>query len=279
MRKTSQKRAAVAQTLNDNQPSLLHGWRKDAIAGAVAAAALGAVVANAAFLQSGPHPAPLFSSKPMPVSAPAKTSIRVVGQEITGPAPQVALPRGRPAEADWPKADLPKSEVNKIEPAKPDLQAAQRPRNEIIADIQRELSRRGFYDGAADGVFGPKTNAAMRDFEQASGLRPGGEPNDVFLRALTRSQAKAGPARAAAAQPVATDPIAELIAPSSKRIFAVQRALTDYGYGQFKPNGTFGPETKAAIEQFERARKLPVSGQISPKLMRELAVVTGRELD
>jgi peptidoglycan hydrolase-like protein with peptidoglycan-binding domain len=149
----------------------------------------------------------------------------------------------------------------------------------VIADIQRELARRGFYDGAADGVFGPKTNAAMRDFEQASGLRPGGEPNEVFLRALTRSPAKAAPQRTSTAQPSATDPIAELIAPSSKRIFAVQRALTDYGYGQFKPSGTFGPETKAAIEQFERARKMPVTGQISPRLMRELAIVTGRELD
>ena len=59
----------------------------------------------------------------------------------------------------------------------------------------------------------------------------------------------------------------------------MQRALTDYGYGQFKPNGTYGPETRAAIEQFERTRKLPVTGQISPKLMRELSVVTGRELD
>jgi peptidoglycan hydrolase-like protein with peptidoglycan-binding domain len=59
----------------------------------------------------------------------------------------------------------------------------------------------------------------------------------------------------------------------------VQRALTDYGYGQFKPNGTLGPETKAAIEQFERKRKMPVTGQISPRLLQELSVVTGRPLD
>lgn len=277
MRKTSQRKGA-AQALDDAQPSA-HGFRKDAIAAMVAVAALSAVIANAAFMQSGPHPAPLFAGKPVPIPTPAPKSIRVVGQEITGPPPQVVLPKGRPVEADLPKAELPKADTLKTESARPDAQAAQRPRTEVIADIQRELARRGFYDGAADGVFGPKTNAAMRDFEQASGLRPGAEPNDVFLRALTRSPAKAGPQRTAAAQPAASDPIGELIAPSSKRIFAVQRALTDYGYGQFKPNGTFGPETKAAIEQFERARKLPVTGQISPKLMRELAIVTGRELD
>lgn len=282
MRKSSKGKIA-AQALDDLQPSG-HGWRKDAIAGVVAAAALTAVVVNAAFLQTGPHPAPMFAGKPVPSPVPAPKSIRVVGQEITGPPPQVALPRNRPLEADVAKVESPKSDVAKADPvkaeiAKPEAPLVQRPRNEVIADIQRELTRRGFYDGAADGVFGPKTNAAMRDFEQASGLRPGGEPNEIFLRALTRSPSKAGQQRTAATPQPASDPIAELIAPSSKRIFAVQRALTDFGYGQFRPNGTFGPETKAAIENFERARKMQVTGQISPRLMRELAIVTGRELD
>ena len=76
-------------------------------------------------------------------------------------------------------------------------------------------------------AFGPKTDAAMRDFEQASGLRPGAEPNEVFLRAVSRSPAKAGQQRSAAVQPVANDPIGELIAPSSKRVLAVQRALAE----------------------------------------------------
>jgi peptidoglycan hydrolase-like protein with peptidoglycan-binding domain len=245
----------------------------------VAAAALSAVITNVAFLQSGPHPAPLFAAKPVPAKAtPGTTSIRVVGEEVTGP-PSRAASNSRASEAAVSAGDAKTGSLSRNDAVIPaPEQTAPRPRNEVIADIQRELARRGFYDGAPDGVFGPKTNAAMRDFEQATGLRPGAEPNEVFLRAVMRSQVKA-PQRAAASQPVATDPIGELIAPSSKRIFAVQRALTDFGYGQFRPNGTFGPETKQAIEQFERARKMPVTGQISPRLMRELAIVTGRELD
>ncbi|ARQ00916.1 peptidoglycan-binding domain-containing protein [Pseudorhodoplanes sinuspersici] len=242
--------------------------RKDIIAGALAFAAATAIVANAAFLQAGPHPAPMFAGSvgaPGPALKSIPKSIRVVGQDITGPAPlPIAAPKARPAEPEWPK----------VEPAAP---AAARPRNEIMADIQRELSQRGFYDGSIDGVHGPKTDAAMRDFEQAAGLKPGSEPNDVFLRALTRSQAKAS--APAAAQPTRNDPIAELIAPSSKRVLAVQRALAEYGYGQIKPNGTFGPETKDAIEQFERARKMPITGQISPRLVRELSALTGRPLE
>ena len=62
-------------------------------------------------------------------------------------------------------------------------------------------------------------------------------------------------------------------------MLAVQRALAEYGYGQLTPNGVLGAETKAAIERFERERKLPVTGQIRERLTRELAAVTGRPLE
>jgi putative peptidoglycan binding protein len=74
------------------------------------------------------------------------------------------------------------------------------------------------------------------------------------------------------------DPIAELIAPAP-RVTAVQRALNDYGYGPVKVTGSFGAETVSAIQKFERDRKLPVTGQISPRLLRELAALTGRPLE
>jgi Putative peptidoglycan binding domain len=68
-------------------------------------------------------------------------------------------------------------------------------------------------------------------------------------------------------------------APGSRRVAAVQRALTEYGYGQLKPTGTVGSDTQAAIQKFERERKLPVTGQISDRLVRELIAVTGRPID
>jgi peptidoglycan hydrolase-like protein with peptidoglycan-binding domain len=74
------------------------------------------------------------------------------------------------------------------------------------------------------------------------------------------------------------DPIADLIGPSS-RILAVQRALSDYGYGQIKPTGVLSAETATAIERFERSRRMPVTGQMSDRLVRELAAITGRPLE
>ena len=67
--------------------------------------------------------------------------------------------------------------------------------------------------------------------------------------------------------------------PGSRRVAAVQRALTEYGYGQLKPTGTVGSDTQAAIQKFERERKLPVTGQMSDRLVRELIVVTGRPIE
>lgn len=83
-----------------------------------------------------------------------------------------------------------------------------------------------------------------------------------------------------AAQPVAMrrdDPIADLIGPSP-RVAAVQRALSDYGYGQVQPSGILDDPTMAAIEKFERERRLPVTGEVSERLMRELAILVGHPL-
>lgn len=225
------------------------GNPRDAVAILVALAAAGAILVNALQLQPGPHPAPMFAVK----------------RPVAEPVPASPLPRPRPAEAA-----AARSELTKAEPVA-------RPRAEIVADIQRELTRRSLYDGPIDGVMGPKTDSAIRDFEVSAALKATGEPSEEVLR-LLRTPAKAVPVPAPLPQARPRDAIAELIAPS-QRVLAVQRALGDFGYGPLKATGIYGPETVAAIEKFERERKLPVTGQITPRLMRELAALTGRPLE
>jgi hypothetical protein len=65
----------------------------------------------------------------------------------------------------------------------------------------------------------------------------------------------------------------------ARRVASVQRALTQYGYGQLKPTGAVGADTQAAISKFERDRKLPVTGQMSDRLVRELTAMTGHPID
>jgi peptidoglycan hydrolase-like protein with peptidoglycan-binding domain len=214
--------------------------------------AIATVAANALYGQSRAHPAPLFATA-KPVAVLADTTL------ITGSVPRRADPV--PAEA-------PRSVA-----ATPDASKPSAVRAALVFDIQRELQRRGYYAGTVDGLDGPRTDAAIRDAEQALGQRLTGEPTEALLAALSRLPARATPA----ALP-AKDPIAALIEPQA-RVIAVQRALSDYGYGSIRPSGIVGPETRAAIEKFERDRRLPVTGQIGPQLVRELSAITGRPLD
>jgi peptidoglycan hydrolase-like protein with peptidoglycan-binding domain len=203
--------------------------------------AIFAIVSNALFLQKGPHPAPIFAARPL-LQQEAIVSPRISStQSLLGS----------------------------------DLTA--QARVQLIANIQRELSRKSFYDGPADGIWGSKTDAAVRDFLQASGLKVNPEANENLLRAISNYVAKPV-AGAAAPSPPAADPIAKLIAPS-KRIVSIQRALADFGYGQIKATGVYDPETRSAIEKFERDHRLPVTGQISDRFVRELAAMTGRPLE
>jgi hypothetical protein len=88
---------------------------------------------------------------------------------------------------------------------------------------------------------------------------------------------------AVAAQPVSVrrdDPIADLIAPQpSPKVTAVQRALSEYGYGQIKPTGIVDDATSTAIQRFEREHKLPVTGRISERLVSQLTALVGHPLN
>ena len=213
----------------------------------MAAIAVVSISTNALFLQKGPHPAPIFATRPI------QQQPTTIAPPQLAPAQSAAQPLAQPNLAPEPLA------LN---------------REQLIANIQRELSRRGFYDGTVDGIWGAKTDAATRDFIQTAGVRINPEPGDLLLKAILSSGAKVN----RPAEPVRNDPIAELIAPS-KRVLAIQRALSDFGYGQIKPTGQYDPDTRTAIEKFERDHRLPVTGQISDRVVRELAAMTGRLLE
>lgn len=93
-----------------------------------------------------------------------------------------------------------------------------------------------------------------------------------------QAMAPAAPRPPAPVHAAKSDPVGELIV-STRRIAAVQRALTEYGYGQLKPTGVIGTDTQAAIQKFERDRKMPVTGQLSDRLIRDLTVLTGRPIE
>jgi hypothetical protein len=216
---------------------LLHS-PKDTVAGAIAFAAVAAIIVNATFLQAGRHPSPMFG-----------------GSITMSIAPASPLPRPRPIEAD---ARSPEARL-----------AEARPAETKPADAR---------------PFEPKTLEAKSIDSRPVETRPEARPADP-------GHAIKGPAASTAASanvprppapipaPSRNDPVGELITTTSHRVASVQRTLTEFGYGQLKPTGTVGSDTQVAIQKFERDRKLPVTGQISDRLVRELGAMTGRPIE
>ncbi|WP_024508842.1 peptidoglycan-binding domain-containing protein [Bradyrhizobium sp. ARR65] len=213
---------------------------KDMVAGLIAFAACSAIVTNALFLQSGPHPAPMFGSVVTPPSAFAVNP----------------MPRPRPAEADAiaqdSKAAEPKLGESRLFDPKPEPRAVE--------------SR------AAEPKAVEPQPAESRPVERRSADQRSSDP----LANLVKATTQASPPPTNVLRPPAPIPVPIT---GARRVAAVQRVLTEYGYGQLKPTGTVGPDTRVAIEKFERERRLPVTGQVSERLVRELAAVTGHAVE
>jgi len=173
--------------------------------------------------------------------APRSTLDSLLSREASAPNPQ-------PRPADAPVRNL----------------------SDIIQNIQRELSVRGYYNGAVDGVQGPRTEQAIRDFQKGKGHNTL-EPGDELLNLIKRTPAK-------------SDITGSINTPvegerKSLRILSLQRALARLGYGPVRMSGSFGPDTKEAIERFERDWMMPVTGLMSENLFTKLAAVNGAPID
>ena len=101
---------------------------------------------------------------------------------------------------------------------------------------------------------------------------------DSMANLVVKSTGAPAAAPANVARPPAPIPATAQSA-GARRVAAVQRALTQYGYGQLKPTGAVGADTQAAISKFERDRKLPVTGQMSDRLVKELTAMIGHPID
>ena len=262
MPKRKSKAAAIA--IEENEPHGIGGfivtYPRECVAGLLGGVAVLTIFVNALYMQKGPHPAPIFATRPAAITATQKP--------VVPPAPSAAPPQ--PSMPTILSAPV-------VAPSAAPAPSAAQPLNrvQVIAEIQRELTRRGYYDGTADGIWGAKTDAGARDFGQAAGVKVDPNAPEELLRAMTASKL---PAVAPVPPPARRDQIAELLAPSP-RVVAIQRALSDFGYGQIKPTGNLDAATRAAIEKFERDRRMPVTGQISDRFVRELSAMAGRPLE
>ena len=110
--------------------------------------------------------------------------------------------------------------------------------------------------------------AAVQELKQLDVLRASvSQAIEQGRLQLTRSS---GQAMAKEESPTVT--VTSSIPLPKQQIRAAQEALTDFGYGRIEADGVFGPSTRKAIEGFERAKGLPVTGRLGTATLQALKV-------
>jgi peptidoglycan hydrolase-like protein with peptidoglycan-binding domain len=134
-------------------------------------------------------------------------------------------------------------------------------RKAYVIGIQEELDSRGYRPGPPDGVMGPRTRESIRRYQHDAGLPVDGVATKELLDhmkfvvpELQRSQT------AERSTPLPYDPL----------VLDVQRELYARGFYSDKLDGVDGPQTRGAVEAFQRQAGLPVTREVSVELLAQL---------
>ena len=179
-------------------------------------------------------------------------------------------------------------------------------RGDEVRELQQALIDLGYLKGTADGIFGNKTETAVRKFQKANKLSVDGLAGQATRQlALEKAQSKKGAsaaadasaaeaaaaassdtsARAVSSETVSTAEQASsssagqqtsslfgsyaVISYGSKgdRVKTLQQALITLGYLTGTPDGIFGSKTKKAVKAFQKSKKLTADGVAGKKTL------------
>ncbi|MBS0524856.1 MAG: SEL1-like repeat protein [Proteobacteria bacterium] len=178
------------------------------------------------------------------------------------PPPARAAPQaGTAAGSAWPNATV--EQVKLVQQA--------------LIDLQR-------LHGKADGIAGPATRLAIREFEKSAGLRSTGEPSRAVYLALVKARGQPDAIKPPDPPPPPTSAdIAKLMeakpasiddtpwpAKAPDQIRAIQQLLIDLKLLNGEPTGTVGPATRRAILAYQKNAGLKQTGEPSQALFESL---------
>jgi N-acetylmuramoyl-L-alanine amidase len=136
---------------------------------------------------------------------------------------------------------------------------------DAVRDLQQRLAAAGSVPLGDDaGTFGPPTEAAVRAFQDARGIRVDGIVGPDTWAALVESGFALGDRLLYERRPnLRGDDVAEL-----------QQRLNALGFDAGRADGILGPETASGIREFQRNTGLSVDGIVGPETLRSLGRVS-----
>lgn len=175
-------------------------------------------------------------------------------------------------------------------------QAQQAVSPDLIRNVQRTLSQRGYDAGPVDGIYGESTQQALSNFQRDQRLDSSGQLDSQTLAALgvvaEGSRAATGPARqdyrSTARRGAMMDDDQrrqssgrqqasrqQERAPgnlSYEQVRNLQQELSSRGYDPGEVDGMWGRNTQQALRQFQQDQDLPASGRPDQRTMAALGV-------
>jgi peptidoglycan hydrolase-like protein with peptidoglycan-binding domain len=125
-------------------------------------------------------------------------------------------------------------------------------RGERVVAIQYLLQNKGFHRLRADGIYGPRTTAAVRSFQRSHHLNPSGNvgPSTWNRLIVTLRRGDTGSA-----------------------VRALQHNLKfAYGFPLLRVSGFFGHHTRAAVLAFQRGSHLAITGVVGHRFWKTMIV-------
>lgn len=160
-------------------------------------------------------------------------------------------------------------------------------RGEGVRKLQEALIKLGFLTGKADGIFGNKTENALRKFQKSRKLSVDGLAGPKTQAALeAAASAKNTPTPMPKTTPTPTPKTTPKPASSGNlfsgnyatirlndrgsRVKILQEALIRLKYLSGKADGIFGKKTQDAVMRFQKAKKLTADGLAGKKTLQAL---------
>ncbi|WP_413162387.1 peptidoglycan-binding domain-containing protein [Capilliphycus salinus ALCB114379] len=135
-------------------------------------------------------------------------------------------------------------------------------RGSQVTGLQQRLQVHGFDPGRIDSVFGPRTEQAVRAFQQARGIEVNGIVNRETWQLLEVNP-----------QPVAVAPPVEVLSKGTKgsKVITLQTRLQVKGYDPGPVDGVFGSRTQAAVIAYQQAKGLEGDGVVDEQTWTALS--------
>ena len=125
-------------------------------------------------------------------------------------------------------------------------------RGELVALVQLMLHEKGYSCGSADGIFGTKTESAVRSYQKARGLSVDGiVGTNTYAKLFTECLLKDGS--------------------RGELVKALQTRLNEQGYGAGNADGIFGSNTEQAVKALQSAAEITVDGKVGKNTWTVLA--------